>query len=94
MKCVQRILLLASYGSELRRPHADSLRDGIHELRFRLKKVQYRILYFFNGKNVAVLSHGITKNQSEVPKKEIDKATKHLENVQSKPAKHIAVWEP
>src|SRR5437773_8621529 len=36
-KCLQRIVLLADKGSDLRRPHADKLRDGICELRARVE---------------------------------------------------------
>jgi hypothetical protein len=32
-KCLALIRRLAQYGHELRRPHADLLRDGIYELR-------------------------------------------------------------
>ena len=32
-KCLYYMRLLAAFGHELRRPVADSLRDGIHELR-------------------------------------------------------------
>lgn len=46
-KLVARIELLEEKGYELRRPHADILRDGIHELRTRHIKVRYRVLYFF-----------------------------------------------
>jgi len=52
---------LAEFGHELRRPMADLLRDGIYELRIRTGRVQYRILYFFHGRNVAILGHGLTK---------------------------------
>jgi Phage derived protein Gp49-like (DUF891) len=36
--------------------------------------VQYRILYFFHGQNVAILAHAITKEQSAVPVTDIEKA--------------------
>ncbi len=62
-KCLARILESAERGSEMRRPHADTLRDGIHELRAKCGNVQYRILYFFFGKNAVTLSHGITKER-------------------------------
>ena len=48
-KCVVRIQRLAAEGHELRRPEADSLRDGIYELRARSGNVNYRLLYFFHG---------------------------------------------
>jgi hypothetical protein len=51
---------LASTGYELRRPAADYLRDGIYELRAKHLHVQYRILYFFDGQNIAILAHAIT----------------------------------
>lgn len=41
--------MLEQWGQELRRPIADFLRDGIHELRPTFQGVNYRILYFFSG---------------------------------------------
>ena len=38
-KCVARVQRLAELGHELRRPEADFLRDGIHELRARRGRV-------------------------------------------------------
>lgn len=80
LKCTARISRLAELGNELRRPEADFLRDGIYELRARFRGVHYRILYFFMGRSIVVLSHGITKER-EVPKKEIDVAIKRKEQV-------------
>ncbi|MBW4640803.1 MAG: type II toxin-antitoxin system RelE/ParE family toxin [Gloeocapsa sp. UFS-A4-WI-NPMV-4B04] len=37
------------------------LTDGIYELRAKHIRVQYRILYFFYGQNVAILAHAITR---------------------------------
>ena len=71
-KCIARIERLSAMGYELRRPEADYLRDGIYELRVALQGIQYRILYFFSGKQ-AVVSHGLIK-ESKVPSKEIDLA--------------------
>ena len=45
-KCLYYMRLLAAFGHELRRPVADSLRDGIHELRPSHQGVPYRVLYF------------------------------------------------
>ncbi len=72
-KCLTYIAQLEIEGHQLRRPVADSLRDGIHELRPSYQGVQYRILYFFSGKDVAVVSHGITKEDA-VPDVEINRA--------------------
>lgn len=73
-KCAARIQLLAAAGHELRRPVADYLRDGIYELRARHGHVQYRILYFFHGRNVAVLAHAIVKPDAQVPALDIARA--------------------
>ena len=81
-KCVARIARLVELGNELRRPEADYLRDGIYELRASYQGVHYRMLYFFSGKAVVVLSHGLTKEQ-HVPKGEIDKALDRKRRVET-----------
>lgn len=65
------ITLLAENGQALRRPHADYLRDGIYELRWRWQRVNYRFLYFFRGSGIIIVSHGITKI-GRVPNHDID----------------------
>jgi hypothetical protein len=85
-KLLARIELLREKGHELRRPHADILRDGIHELRVRYFKENYRILYFFHGRQ-AVLSHGLTK-EAEVPDAEIDLALKRKVAFERDPERH------
>jgi phage-related protein len=72
--CLERIQLLASLGHELRRPLADFLRDGIYELRASHRRVQYRILYFFHGRNIAIIAHAIVKEGSAVPDIDIERA--------------------
>jgi phage-related protein len=79
MNCLARLELLEASGHELRRPAADFLRDGIYELRAKHKHVQYRLLYFFHGRNVAVITHGIIKRGSAVPDKEIDRAETRMQ---------------
>ena len=82
IKCIAGISRLAELGNELRRPEADFLRDGIYELRTSCQGVQYRLLYFFTGRSIVVLSHGITKER-EVPNKEIEVAIKRKKQVAS-----------
>jgi hypothetical protein len=72
-KCAAVIERLQEFGFELRRPTADMLRNGIRELRAKKGHVNYRILYFFHGKNVAILAHAITK-EDVVPRIEIERA--------------------
>src|SRR5438093_12118471 len=52
-KCAAKIKRLEDKGHELRRPEADYLEDDIYELRAKKGRVNYRILYFFHGQNVA-----------------------------------------
>jgi phage-related protein len=74
INCLDRIQKLASMGHELRRPLADFLRDGIYELRASNRRVQYRILYFFHGRNIAIVAHVIIKEGSAVPDVDINRA--------------------
>ena len=91
-RCLARLLELERLGYEARRPLADSLEDGISELRWKIGRVHYRILYFFNGRNVIVLSHGLTK-EGEVPKADIKRAKSRRALVESHPERHLAEWE-
>ena len=87
-KCQVRIRRLGDEGHALRRPEADYLRDGIHELRIRHGHVNYRILYFFYGQNVVILAHGLTK-EWQVPDAEIERAIHRKRDFESNPKDHI-----
>jgi len=85
-KCLVKIQRLEEKGYELRRPEADSLRDGIHELRVAFQGMQYRMLYFFQGQQ-AIISHGL-KKESVVPSQQIDLAIQRRVRFESDPMKH------
>lgn len=86
-KCHVYLARLESEGHELRRPAADYLRDGIHELRPSFAGVQYRILYFFHGSEAIVVSHGLTK-EAEEPAAEIERAIRRMARFRANPARH------
>lgn len=86
--CLDRIGQLASMGHELRRPLADFLRDGIYELRASHRRVQYRILYFFHGRNIAIIAHAIVKEGSAVPDVDINRAIERQQLFVADPAIH------
>jgi hypothetical protein len=86
-KCAYLLELLGQFGSELRRPRADYLRDGVYELRTKVGNVNYRMLYGFVGKNVALLTAGFTKEMS-VPEKQIDEAIERIAQYKANPTKH------
>ena len=71
-----RLDLLQEQGHRLERPAAAYLGDGIYELRWKHGHVQYRILYFFNGRDSIVLAHATVKKGKEVPAKDIKRAEK------------------
>jgi hypothetical protein len=87
VNCRARIELLAQFGHELRRPAADYLRDGIYELRAKQGHVQYRLLYFFHGRQVAVLANALTK-EDEVPKLDIERAIRRKKLFEADPKTH------
>lgn len=87
-KCAVRIERLKELGHELRRPEAAILRDGVYELRAKHAGTNYRILYFFHGSKAVVLSHGFSKNQAKVPKREIDATLTRKKNFEEKPKQH------
>ena len=85
--CRARIELLAQSGHELRRPAADYLRDGIYELRAKQGHVQYRLLYFFHGRQVAILAHSLTKEDT-IPVVDIERAIKRKKLFEANPKEH------
>jgi phage-related protein len=86
-KCVARLRRLADLGHDLRRPEADILRDEIYELRAKQGHVNYRILYFFHGRGMAVLANGLTK-KDKVPDGEIDRAVERKKAFRQNPEGH------
>ena len=87
-RCLARIDLLAERGHELRRPHAEYLAGtDLYELRVKVRNVQLRLLYFFDGRSAVVLSHGFAK-EGKIPPAEIRLAMRHMENFRADPDRH------
>jgi len=87
LKCVELIDRLSQFGFELRRPTADILHEGVYELRGKAGRVNYRLLYFFHGQNIAILAHAITKER-EIPAKDIELALSRKAHFELSPEKH------
>jgi len=87
-KCRVRIERLAELGHELRRPEADYLERSIHELRAKHSRVNYRMLYFFHGKDAVVVSHGFSKQRARVPLREIQVAVERRMRFEANPRLH------
>jgi hypothetical protein len=86
-KCVAVIERLEEAGHELRRPTADTLRDGIYELRAKRRHVNYRLLYFFHERHVAILAHALTK-EDVVPPADIERALRRKRAFEANPERH------
>ena len=50
--------------------------------------MNYRILYFFHGQQVAVLAHAITKEDT-IPKKDLERALERKALVSKAPQTHL-----
>lgn len=86
-KCNSLLTMLEDKGRYIRRPQGDYLRDGIYELRTKFGGVNYRLLYFFYGDVIAVVSHGLTK-LDVVPDKDIDAAIERKKLFESDPERY------
>lgn len=89
--CMARVRMLRQLGHELRRPHADFLCDGIFELRVRVGRVNYRLLYFFHGKDIAIVAHALTK-EAEVPSRDIERALERKRRYEKDPKAHTKAF--
>lgn len=65
---------LKDLGPLARRPHVDYLGDDIYELRAPIDRHQHRLLYFFHGRAIIVVTSGFLKNKDRVPRAEIARA--------------------
>lgn len=84
---LDRVKLLEEHGHNLRRPHADFLEEGIYELRWRVGRVQHRILYAFHGEGVAVLLHALTK-EGKIPNADLTRAVTRQARFEANPRRH------
>jgi hypothetical protein len=64
----------------------------VYELRAEVGNVNYRILYGFVGKDIAVLSSGLAKTKT-VPAREIDRAADRIGKYKQDPARHRFEYE-
>ncbi len=87
VKAHARIELLAMHGHRLGRPHADYIGDGLYELRWRHRRVDYRLLYFFHGRQVIVMVQARTK-EDRLPAAAVAQALKCKRRFECAPDAH------
>ena len=57
----------AEHGPTLDFPYTSQIAGKLRELRMRMGKTRYRVLYFFDQHQAGVLLHGFTKNSVAIP---------------------------
>jgi phage-related protein len=65
-KVIARIDLLRKGGPALDYPYTSQIEGKLRELRLRMGKTRYRVLYCFDEDRTAMLLHGFTKNTAAV----------------------------
>nr|WP_271955277.1 type II toxin-antitoxin system RelE/ParE family toxin [Microcystis aeruginosa] len=73
---------------ELRRPAADYLRNDIWELRAKQGTIQYRILYFYHGQDIAIIGDALIKKTSAVPSQDIERIIQRKAQFKQNPELH------
>ena len=68
---------LEDVGNLARRPQADYLGNQMYELRIAIEQHQHRLLYFFHGRTLIVVTSGILKNEGKVPQAELERARRY-----------------
>jgi len=80
VKVLRILSLLEEQGPTLPRPYADTLHNGIHELRFTLSRDRVRVLYFFCFQRFIVLYNTFLKSTQKVPEKYISRAIEYRDD--------------
>jgi len=70
--------LLEESGIDVGMPHVKPLEDKLSEIRIRVDKNAYRIIYFLHTGQKFVLLHGFQKKTQKTPIKEMKLAKKYL----------------
>jgi len=70
---------LEQHGPNLPRPYADTVKGKIRELRVIFHSDHHRLLFFFCGKTI-VITHGFIKKTRKIPKTEIERAERLMED--------------
>jgi hypothetical protein len=84
------ILHLSNHGYRIRRPHSDYLGSGIYELRPTYCGINYRVLYFFHGREIIIITSGLIKER-RIPKRELGIAIRRMKEFRENPNKYSIV---
>lgn len=70
--------LLEESGIDVGMPHVKPLEDKLYEVRIRVDKNAYRIIYFLHTGQQFILLHGFQKKSQKTPTKELKLAKKYF----------------
>jgi phage-related protein len=83
-KLLARVQMLREHGPALDFPYTSQIEGRLRELRLRLRKTRYKVLYFFDERRTCVLLHGFTKNTEAVPSTETRVAQQRMDAHESR----------
>jgi phage-related protein len=70
--------LIEESGIDVGMPHVKPLEDKLYEIRIRVDRNAYRIIYFLHTRQKFILLHGFQKKTQKTPTKELKLARKYL----------------
>ena len=73
-KVIADLHLLEEYGNMAREPLSKHLGDGLFEVRSKVGSDIARLLYFFDGGRIIIVTNGFVKKQRKTPSREIELA--------------------
>jgi phage-related protein len=72
--------LLEELGIEVGMPYVKFLGDKLYEIRIRVDRNSFRVIYFAYTDRKFILLHGFQKKTQKTPKKELEIAQKYMED--------------
>jgi phage-related protein len=72
--------LLEELGIEVGMPHVKPLGDKLYEIRIRVDRHNFRVIYFAYTDRRFILLHGFQKKTQKTPSKELELAWKYMED--------------
>jgi phage-related protein len=79
-KAAAHLALLEKHGHALREPHVKYLQEKLRELRFKISAGQYRVFFFFQVGEQAVLLHSMVKKTQQTPQRDLELAMKRMKD--------------
>jgi phage-related protein len=79
-KFLRTFELLEDLGIEIGMPHVKPLGDKLYEVRVRVDRNNFRVIYFAYTDRRFILLHGFQKKSQKTPTKELETAQKYMKD--------------